>query len=230
MSNTSNLKAEKGSKFWMQKIVSENSFKARLEESLGENFLKFFCPLQAEKYKEYQLKEPKIISEVLGLSREGFREKFSFWPTNQPHWDSIALSSDGKTLYLFEAKAHLKEIFSKISAVNLNSIEKITNSMRKVFEEISDADEKDFVVWMNKYYQLGNRFTFLHFMNQMTFPKIKRTVLVLLNITEDKTYIATSKTDWVRHYEEIFQEMLGQKIPPPNVEIIYFPGNISTPK
>ena len=230
MSNTSNLKAEKGSKFWMQKIVNENSFKARLEESLGENFLKFFCPLQAEKYKEYQLKEQKIISEVLSLSRESFREKFSFWSTNQPHWDSIALSTDGKTLYLFEAKAHPKEIFSKISAVNLNSIEKITNSMRKVFDEISDADEKNFAVWMNKYYQLGNRFTFLHFMNQMTFPKIKRTVLVLLNITDDKTYIATSKTDWVRHYEEIFQEMLGQKIPPPHVEIIYFPGNISTPK
>ena len=230
MSNTSNLEAEKGSKFWMQKIVNENFFKARLEESLGEKFLKCFCPLQAEAYKEYQLKEPKIISEVLGLSREGFKERFSFWPTNQPHWDAIALSSDEKILYLFEAKAHPKEILSKISAVNLNSIEKITNSMRKVFKEISVADEKNFVAWMKKYYQLGNRFTFLHFMNRMTFPKIKRTVLVLLNITNDKTYIATSKTDWVRHYEEIFQEMLGQEIPPPNVEIIYFSGNISIPR
>ena len=228
MSNTSNSEAEKGSKFWMQKIVNENSFKARLEEFLGEKFLNFFCPLQAEDYKEYQLKDPKMISEVLGLSREGFRERFSFWPTNQPHWDSIALSADGKILYLFEAKAHPKEIFSKISAVNLNSIEKITNSMREVFEEISCADEKNFAAWMNKYYQLGNRFTFLQFMNRMTFPKIKRTVLVLLNITDDKTYIATSKTDWIRHYEEIFQEMLGQKIPPSNLEIIYFPGNIPT--
>ena len=220
MSNTANAKAEKGSKFWMQEIVNDNSLRARLEDLLGEK-LRWHSPLQAESYKEYQLREPKIFSEVLGLSREEFRAKFSFWATNQPHWDAIASSDE--TLYLFEAKAHLKELVSKIAASNVRSVEKITNAMHATFEQIS-AGAADFSSWLNKYYQLGNRFTFLHRMNQMTLPAIRRTVLVLLNVTDDKTYIPTPREDWVRHYEEVFQEMLGKKIPPPNLKIIYFAG------
>lgn len=225
MSNTSNSKALKGSKFWMQEIVNDDLLEARLEELLGEKNLHWATPLQVESYKEYQLKEPKIFSEVLGLSREAFKEKFSFWATNQPRWDAIAVSADGKILYLFEAKSHIKEMLSKISASNPNSIEKITNSMLKVFEEISNTDSENFAAWTNKYYQLGNRLTFLHFMNQMALPKICRTVLVLLNITDDETYISTPKEDWTRHYEEVFQEMLGKKFPPSNVKVIYFSGN-----
>ena len=224
MSNTSNSRATKGSKFWMQEIANDDLLGARLEELLGEKNLRWISPLQVESYKEYQLKEPKIFSEVLGLSREEFREKFSFWATNQPHWDALAVSADGKILYLFEAKAHLKEVFSKISASNPESIKKITNSMCEVFNAITESNAADFASWLNKYYQLGNRFTFLHFMNQMTLPKIRRTVLVLLNITDDETYISVPKDDWIRHYEEIFQEMLGKKSPPPNVRLIYFTG------
>ena len=223
MSNTSNEKATKGSKFWMQKIVNDDSLRARLEEMLCEKSLRWYSPLQAESYKEYQLKEPKIFSEVLGLSHEEFKKIFSFWPTNQPHWDAIAASADGN-LYLFEAKAHVKELNSKISATNINSIEKILNSMRATFAEFSDTTAADFANWTEKYYQLGNRLTFLHFMNQLTFPKIFRTVLVLLNITDDEMYIPTPKEDWTRHYEEVFREMLGKNFPPPNVEIIYFPA------
>ena len=221
MSNTSNERATKGSKFWMQKIVNDDSLRARLEEMLDGKIFHWYSPLQAESYKEYQLKEPKIFSEALGLSREEFKMKFSFWPTNQPHWDSIA-AADG-ILYLFEAKAHVKEMNSKISATNIESIEKILNSMRATFAEFSDTTAADFESWTEKYYQLGNRFTFLHFMNRMTFPKIFRTVLILLNITDDETYIPTSKKIWTDHYEKVFQEMLGKNFPPPNVEVIYFP-------
>lgn len=223
MSNTSNEKATKGSKFWMQKIVNDDSLRARLEEMLCEKSLRWYSPLQAESYKEYQLKEPKIFSEVLGLSHEEFKKIFSFWPTNQPHWDAIAASADGN-LYLFEAKAHVKELNSKISATNINSIEKILNSMKITFAELSDSGAADFANWTKKYYQLGNRLTFLHFMNQMALPKIHRTILVLLNITDDETYIPTPKEYWTRHYEEIFCEMLGKNFLPPNVEVIYFPG------
>ena len=101
MSNTSNSKALKGSKFWMQEIVNDDLLEARLEELLGEKNLHWATPLQVESYKEYQLKEPKIFSKVLSLSREAFKEKFSFWATNQPRWDAIAVSADGKILYLF---------------------------------------------------------------------------------------------------------------------------------
>lgn len=225
MSNTSNLKAEKGSKFWMQEIANDDLLGAYFKNLLDEKNLHWLSPLQIESYKEYQLKEPKIFSEVLGLSQEDFKEKFSFWPANQPHWDAIAVSADKKILYLFEAKAHIKELLSKIRAGNIKSIEKITNSLHEVFEEISEHSAK-FETWTEKYYQLANRFTFLYFMNRMTLPTIRRTILVLLNITDDKTYIPTPKEDWMRHYEETFQEMLGKNSPPPNVRVVYFPSNI----
>ncbi|MBR1646774.1 MAG: hypothetical protein IJ685_08360 [Selenomonadaceae bacterium] len=44
---------------------------------------------------------------------------------------------------------------------------------------------------LKKFYQLGNRLTFMHFMNQITFPKINRVELIFLNITDDRNYIST---------------------------------------
>ena len=224
MGNTSNAKAEKGSKFWMQEIANETSCTKKFAKILGEDLI-FLSPLQSESYKEYQLTESKISSDVLGLSKEEFKNKFSFWTNNQPHWDAIATSSDGKILYLFEAKAHLKELRSKISASDVESIEKITNSMLEVFKEISDDETANFSSWKEKYYQLGNRLTFLYKMNQMQFPKIRRVILILLNITDDKTYIATSREDWQKHYEEVFLEMTGKKFLSENVKILYFSGD-----
>ena len=95
--------------------------------------------------------------------------------------------------------------------------------MKKVFDEISIGNA-NFSSWTDKYYQLGNRFTFLQEMNQIKFPKIERTNLILLNITDDKTYIPTSKENWQKHYEEVFEEMTGNKNPPTDVKILYFSG------
>ena len=222
MSNTSNERATKGSKFWMQQIANDELLTARLETLLGERNLRWFSPLEAESFKEYQLKEPKIFVEVLGLSRDEFREKFSFWPNNQPHWDTIAVSADGKILYLFEAKAHVKETFSRIAATNPESVKKISTALRTTFDELSDAG--DFTSWTEKFYQLGNRLTFLRFMNRMTLPKIERVELVLLNVTDDRTFIPTPQEIWSRHVDEMFREMLGRSQPPPNVRVIYFSG------
>lgn len=222
MSNTSNERATKGSKFWMQRIANDELSTARLETLLGERNLRWLSPLEVESFKEYQLKEPKIFSAALGLSRDEFRDKFSFWPTNQPHWDAISVSADGKILYLFEAKAHVKETFSRISATNPASVKKISTALRATFDELSTAG--DFATWTEKFYQLGNRLTFLHFMNQMTLPKIERVELVLLNVTDDRTFIPTPQKIWARHVDEMFREMLGRSQPPPNMSVIYFSG------
>ena len=223
MSNTSNEQAEKGSKFWMQNIVNENNFAEEISEMLGEKFLNWISPLKYESYKEYKLNEQKIFSYVFGLSKEEFKNNFAFWANNQPQWDAIATSADRKILYLFEAKAHLKELQSKIRATDKKSIEKIINSMKKVFEKIS-SENADFSSWTEKYYQLGNRITFLYEMNQITLPKIEKTILILLNITDDKTYISTSKEEWQEHYEKVFKEMTGKIFPPQNAKILYFSG------
>ena len=111
----------------MQKIVNDKTLRIRLEKKIGDTPLVWYSPLNCESYKEYQLKESKIISNVLGLEKKAFEKQFDFWPSNGPHWDAIATSADGRVLYLFEAKAHLKEIQSKLSATNKDSISIIKN-------------------------------------------------------------------------------------------------------
>lgn len=224
MSNTSNNVAEKGSKFWMQKIANDTNLTRIFENLLVEKNFNWISPLMSESYKEYQLKEQRIFSDILGLSKAECKNKFSFWASNQPHWDAIATTANKKILYLFEAKAHLNELNSKISATNKNSVKKIIDSMRIVFEEISTGNA-NFSSWTEKYYQLGNRLTFLKYMNQTYFPNVKQTILILLNIVDDKTYISTSKKEWQEHYERVFEEMTGKIFPPENVKILYFQGS-----
>ena len=62
MSNTSNARATKGSKFWMQEIANDELLTTRLEKLLGEKNLRWISPLKSETFKEYQLKETKIFS------------------------------------------------------------------------------------------------------------------------------------------------------------------------
>ena len=225
-SNTKNGLAEKGSKYWMQKIANDKLCKTQLEKLLGNAPLAWISPLCSKLYKEYQLKEPDIMSKVLELEKKDFADKFSFWPSNGPHWDAIATSVDGSILYLFEAKSHLKEVRSKCSATNQDSINLIKSSMYKVYEKIAGKGKGDFSSWESPYYQLGNRLTFLYMMNQTAFPKIKEVKLVLLNIIDDKTHklnMRVSQKAWEDHYDTIFMKMTGKKEAPKNVILLFFP-------
>ena len=224
MSNTSNQLAEKGSKYWMQKIVNKDSLKIHLEQQLNEANLRWYSPLESESYKEYQLKKSQIMENVLGLDKSAFADKFSFWPSNEPHWDAIATSCDGSILYLFEAKANIDEIRSSCSASSEESKKLIEHSMKEVYEAISDTSVGNFSSWFNKYYQMGNRLTFVYKMNHMDFPKIKNVKLVLLNIVDDKTYIPISQKEWKQHYNSVFKEMIGKEEPPKNTIVLYFSG------
>jgi len=46
--------------------------------------------------------------------------------------------------------------------------------------------------------------------------------LVLLNIVDDPTHIATNLDSWKRHYDEVFHIMIGTKKKPDNVIMVNF--------
>jgi hypothetical protein len=217
MSNTSKGKAIKGSKFWIQAIVN-----SKLQEELNTligNDLNWLSPKEDDDYAEYELRQPKIYKE-LKLTEAKKEELFSFWPNRQPQWDGIALSKDEKTLYLVEAKAHVYELNSKLSASSEFSRKLIERSMREVFDTYNNGD--NFGYWKDKYYQLGNRLTFLHKMNDVSKLTGKKVKLVLLNFVEDYTHRPTSEEKWQNHYKEVFKKMTGNENTPKDVLVINF--------
>ena len=222
MGNISNGPATKGSKFWMQYIVNSN-LKNKLNEEIDSN-LQWLSPLKGENndYLEYELRQDYIYN-AIGINDIEKKELFSFWPNRQPQWDGIALSQDRRTIYLVEAKAHLSELKSKMSASSETSRNLIVNSMREVFKK--NYPEGKFSLWTNGYYQLANRLTFLHKLNEMLKVKKLEIKLVLLNFVGDYTYKLTDTIEWETHYNEVFKDITGVESIPENVIVINFPVN-----
>lgn len=210
-SNTSKERAIKGSKFWMQTIVN-SSMKLDLEKQIGLGPITWLSPLRAEAYKEYKLNEKDMLAQ-LGLTEQDL----AFWPQNEPQWDAIGMAGD--TIVLVEAKAHVEEMVTKLNATSHESIARITKAMKEIFDIMNHLGNGNFESWVHKYYQLGNRLTFLQKLNQMPNKKAK---LVLLNIVEDPTYKSTSKEEWEVHTKAVFNEITGSECTPQDVIVVNF--------
>ena len=189
--------------------------KLRLNDFLKDD-INWLCPLKdKDNYSEYELRQEKIVKETK-ITKDKYKE---FWPPRQPQWDAIGISDNRKTLYLVEAKAHLKELKSNISAGEESKC-LITKTMKEIFDK--KYSKGNFNKWLNGYYQLGNRITFLEELNKISHKTGLKVRLVLLNFVDDYTYIPTSEEEWKEHYESVFMEMLGKKDVPDDTLIIYF--------
>ncbi len=218
MSNTSVGRGIKGSKLWIQNVIETEAMRNKLDNMIAGESLTWLSPLAPE-YREYELREDHICSH-LGISS---KEIFSFWPYRQPQWDGIALSCDKSTLYIVEAKAHLTELESKCMAKSEASIQKIHASLKYVMKKYYNTDNFD--AWINSYYQLANRLTFLRILNEKSFGTIKNIKLVLLNFVNDYTYKPTTEKEWQEHYKEVFKIMTGSEKTPSDVILINYNVN-----
>ncbi len=210
-SNTSKGRAVKGSKFWVQTIIN-SSMRLDLEEKIGLGPITWLSPLRAEGYTEYKLNQENMRSQ-LKLTKEDL----AFWPQNEPQWDAIGVAGD--TIILVEAKAHIEETVTNMSATSNESIARITKAMKEIFDIMNHLGNGNFESWVHKYYQLGNRLTFLQKLNQMPNKKAK---LVLLNIVEDPTYKCTSMAEWETHTKAVFNEITGSPETPEHVIVVNF--------
>lgn len=161
-------------------------------------------PLAHESYKEYQddfLKFYYDEDDKLLTSNKILR---AYWPKNGPVWDGIGTveGRGQKGLILMEAKAHRRETHSKIKATSLQSIAKITETLTVTQKKFGSTTS--ITPWLNDYYQLANRLAYLQILNQeLQIP----TWLVLVQFINDSDHIATSKEEFIAHYQQVFQTL-----------------------
>jgi hypothetical protein len=209
MSNTSIGRGSKGSKFWIQTLTTlgvEYLNSAINLHVANASDITWLSPLRKSKYKELKTRD---IDDFKNLN-------FSFWPDNGPWWDAVGKMDDG-TILLVEAKGHTRETITKCSAKADKSINLIKQSLCDTHLLLAMNGHKyDDGLWYSKYYQLANRLTFL---NKLSAQNVK-VKLVLLNIVNDPTHIKVSEDEWIKHYEEVFEGLLGTSKIPKDVIVI----------
>lgn len=211
MSNTSKGAAVKGSKFMIQ-IAASNLAKVIIDKRLQDELI-WLSPREEDNYEEYQLSETKVL-DFLGIDSSK-KKLFDFWPSRQPQWDGIAIGKDSGTLYLFEAKSHLKETTSNCSASSAASRDLIKQTIKNIAKNIYHIEDMDIIdnYWMHENYQIANRLVFLQKMKEVQsnasfYEGVK---LVFLNFVNDYTWeeseVVKDPEEWTKHYNTIFKKM-----------------------
>ena len=190
----------KGSKYWIQKCIKDPELKLLIDKRLKTE-LEWISPSDKDS-NEHEL---RTMHKLFGLGVDEINEFFSFWPKRQPQWDGIAIDANN-ILYLFEAKAHPSELRSFCRASGQNR-KMISDSMLQIHDEY--YPQGDYSLWMNVYYQIGNRITFFHKLDRTRFPKIKKVVLVFLSFANDYTNKPTSILRMETSFNNAWEQLTG---------------------
>jgi len=110
------MKAEKGSRQWLKKLINENAsaLNAVLKQSLElpqSEKIDWLSPLEKDNYAEYH---DEAFLEKLRLSAF-IPDLRKFWPKGGPHWDGMGISASQK-VFMIEAKCHISELISSLRA------------------------------------------------------------------------------------------------------------------
>jgi hypothetical protein len=139
------MKSEtQGSQYFLRFAVNKKPelLRSALQESgaLGRGEDVEWCsPLIKGKYKEFR---DGAAVEALGCKNEIHAPLAHFWPSRGPVWDALGTSGEQRPI-LIEAKAHIAEAVSRISASSDSSIKLIGKSLalaRKRYTQKSHAD------------------------------------------------------------------------------------------
>jgi hypothetical protein len=211
-SNTSNARAYKGSKFWMQNYINISKLNTKLNDEIKKVIsvtgIDWRSPLAGEKYdfREYSLncETDDVLPPILYDIKPGF---WKFWPDRQPQWDAIGSAeteSGQSTVFLVEAKAHSSEMKTKCGATK--GREKIVNAINKY--KPAAIEEK---VWLDQYYQLANRLVFLGELNSLEWVNV---YLVLLNFCKDWSYIDEDEDIIKNTMYNAYEALTGKRTKP----------------
>lgn len=144
------------------------------------------------------------------IENEGELKKYEellrqYWTRGGPVWDGMAVvegEGGNKGLILVEAKAHINETYSQMkfsSGKSKSLIKRTIQETQIAFDSTSIIDP-----WVNQYYQLANRLSFLYILNEkLNIP----TWLVLCNFVDDRSYKPTQLKEWLQHYKIVFRKL-----------------------
>lgn len=217
----SDLNEKISGKYWIRNIINKNP--SILNERITSRdtrikSIEWLSPLESEDYREYMLNSPYLLDK---LNNKGFllkKEDLSFWPQREPVWNGIGLATikdtNEKMIILVENKSSIKELRSKLASTNESNKRLILDSMKETYDEL--GMKGDFNKWFDTYYQIANRFTFLHQLMKNGY-KVK---LVFLNIVDDHMYKNISKSQWIEEYCKMLNELVGDRFVPRDVLIV----------
>jgi hypothetical protein len=113
-------------------------------------------PLKTDQFAEYRDNE---FLRILNLDPKIVVPLEEFWPRLGPQWD--ALGSEGKTVFLVEAKANVPEIVTPPTDAGPESKSKILDSFAEVKEYLNVNNQID---WSGTFYQYANRIAHLYYL------------------------------------------------------------------
>ena len=155
--------AARGSRKWLQMLVnccprllSEHIL---LKLSSSTKQIVWRSPLRSDDYAEYFDED---FLDRLGVSlRENPLESFS--PRSGPRWDGLGVTGDRQFL-LVEAKAHVRELHSAMSARSDWSISRILRGFSKTKKYLRVDSNAD---WTRPFYQYANRLAHLYLLHDL---------------------------------------------------------------
>ena len=153
--------AARGSRKWLQMLVNrcpellEEEILCKLSSSARK--IDWRSPLRSDDYAEYYDED---FLDKLGvcLNRKSLE---SFWPKSGPRWDGLGVT-DGCQYLMVEAKAHVGELRSTMSAKSDSSISRIQYSFSKTKEYLRVDARAD---WTRPFYQYANRLAHLYLLH-----------------------------------------------------------------
>jgi len=157
-------RAERGSQYWLQKLVNEqpellNRHITNELNSLEGKSIEWLSPLASENFGEHR---DQAFLEKLGIDLPE-RALSEFWPAGGPVWDGLA-RTDGGDLILVEAKSHIPEAVSPPSRASPRSLELIRASLDETKNFLKGNPDAD---WSGTFYQYTNRLAHLYLLREL---------------------------------------------------------------
>ena len=157
--------ATAGSQRWLQLAVNlqPSLLDQPILDGLGNKdrmALEWLCPLSSGGYREYRDNQ---ALDVLGVPAEIQHSLATYWPRRGPVWDGLARTVSGDLL-LVEAKANVAELTTGRSQAGPESLNRITDRLRNVREELAPRSTAD---WAHTFYHYANRLAFLYFLRHL---------------------------------------------------------------
>lgn len=187
----------RGSLKWMQRLAQSPT--TALDEQLHAagvlqwtDRLEWRSPLQSDEWAEYR--DAAFLKKV-GLERLT-SSLAAFWPKRGPQWDGLAVAADG-SVFLFEAKAHLREMSSTCQAGSDNSRRLISKALATTKAAYGVPESSD---WQSGFYQYANRLAHLYFLRRHGF----QANLVFVYFTGDQEMVGPlSEEEWRRQLKAV---------------------------
>lgn len=158
------LKGQRGSLKWVQRVVNEcpefiNEHLRNMCMFPDNTQISWLSPINADELAEYR---DQAFLDLLGIKLQRCPLS-TFWPDRGPQWDALARADSGE-IFLVESKAHVSEILSPGTKASNKAKLMIGKSLKEVQTHLGIQPAVD---WSSVFYQYTNRLAHLYLLREL---------------------------------------------------------------